>query len=365
VHSAPLTEYVPVDNRGQRHPTAGSALNEGVRAASREYVAFVQQDIFLHSLVELEEAAGMMAADPSLGLLGTVGVTRSGRILGLMRDRVVLIGEALDAPAVVDSLDEVLFIGRRSRLLTEPLSEDPALAWHAYAVEYGLRMRDRDLKVAAVDIPITHNSRSTNLVGLEQAHAAVACLHPQLVPVRTTCGTVTSGTRKRVWPETSRHRWRLRWLTGSWAARRAKVASGTSRIVLVDVRPDIDKIMKLIGADSLHVHNVVEHGRIFPDSPTGTVLKRHSRTVRLTSGPLSGWSGSDIQHEPTLLTNLSAHHLSVLKPEIGRHPHVIGYSKDIGYWAVFGSGADEVVRAYGSGSSRPAPVLLRSTMLTR
>ena len=59
-----------------------------------------------------------------------------------MRDRVVMIGEQAYATDV-DSVDEVLFMIERKRALAEPLSEDPDLAWHAYAVEYGARVRDR------------------------------------------------------------------------------------------------------------------------------------------------------------------------------------------------------------------------------
>ncbi len=92
-HTAPDTELVAVDNRGQRCTTAGSALNEGVRAATRDVVAFVQQDIYLHSLVALEEAAALLIDDPSLAMVGAVGIDSGGRVRGRIRDRVVLIGE--------------------------------------------------------------------------------------------------------------------------------------------------------------------------------------------------------------------------------------------------------------------------------
>ena len=87
-----------------------------------------------------------------------------------MRDRVVLLGETAREPTDVDSLDELLFMVPRRLVQREPVSESPELAWHAYAVEYGLRARSLGLRVCAVDIPLTHNSLTMNLDRLDVAN---------------------------------------------------------------------------------------------------------------------------------------------------------------------------------------------------
>lgn len=56
----------------------------------------------------------------------------------------VLLGKSAPRPRVADSLDEMLFLALRRLVLQEPLTESPEMAWHAYAVEYGLRAKGSD-----------------------------------------------------------------------------------------------------------------------------------------------------------------------------------------------------------------------------
>lgn len=157
-----------------------------------------------------------------------------------MRDRVLVIGSAAETPVEVDSVDEVIFMVRRERILARPLTEEPDLAWHAYAVEYGLQMRRLGLGVGAVDLAVTHNSLTINLQRLDVAHRKVASMHPDQLPVRTTCGTV--GPRLSGWkgaPVIRDHRWRVRWLARSLRAYRAGHSLHTP-VVLGDIRTDVD-----------------------------------------------------------------------------------------------------------------------------
>ena len=218
---APDSEYLPIDNTAGAFPTAGAALNHGASQARHDHVVFVHQDVYLHSVAALEEAAGMLAADDSIGLLGAIGPTADERYLGRIRDRVFLLGEPAPEPADVDCVDEVLFIASRAALAQEPLAEDPELAWHAYAVEYGLRARARGRRVCVADIPLTHNSLTVNLDRLEVAYAALAERYPDAMPVMTPQGQVGGPPRPRdrvtVLDE---HRWRFRWLIESRDATR-------------------------------------------------------------------------------------------------------------------------------------------------
>jgi hypothetical protein len=158
---APDTEYLPVDNASHTFTSAGAALNHGAAQARNEVVVFAHQDVWLHSIEALERAAGLLADDDSLGVLGSCGIAADGRIVGTIRDRVVVIGDPTAAPEDVDSMDEVLFMATRAQLLAEPLVTDPELAWHGYAVEYGLRMRSLGRRAAITHLPLTHNSLTT------------------------------------------------------------------------------------------------------------------------------------------------------------------------------------------------------------
>ena len=151
--------------------------------ARHDHLVFVHQDVYLHSLAALEAAAGVLADDPGIGLLGAFGVDASGSwwvvsaTASSSRAR-----RSTDRPRS-HSLDEVLFMAPRALVLREPLSEAPELAWHAYAIEYGLRVRSLGLRVCATDIPLTHNSATVNLDRLDVAYEAVAGQYPEEVPL--------------------------------------------------------------------------------------------------------------------------------------------------------------------------------------
>jgi hypothetical protein len=150
-----------------------------IRIARHKTVVLVHQDVCLHSGASPEAAARRLSDGSGHGLLGACGIDASGSVVGRMRDRICLLGRPLTGPCDVDSVDEVLFMAPRALLLDEPLTEAPELAWHAYAVEYGLRVRARGLRVGATRIPSTHNSLSGNLASLGAAHAAIARTHPE------------------------------------------------------------------------------------------------------------------------------------------------------------------------------------------
>ena len=232
-------EYIPVDNTEHAYSSAGAALNHGAALARHDVVVFVHQDVFLHSVDALVEAASHLR-DETWGVVGANGITAAGESVGRMRDRLEIIGVSAVVPVAVDSLDEVLFMVRRDRIVAHPLTEDPDLAWHAYAVEYGLRMQRLGLGVGAIDLACTHNSLTINLARLDVAHRRIAALYPERVPISTTCGVV--GPKSSTWrdaPVVRDHRWRLRWLKNSARARQARRHLRLP-VVLSDIRHDAE-----------------------------------------------------------------------------------------------------------------------------
>lgn len=333
-------EYLPIENVNGIYPSAGAALNHGVSLAANDVIIFVHQDVFIHSLTALKRAAGQMHAG-GFGLLGANGVQSDGLLVGLMRDRVILGGEPVVQPIDVDSVDEVLFMAPRSQLLSDPITESSDMAWHAYAVEYGLRVRRQGLRVGVADIPLTHNSLSVNLDRLDNAHQAVAARYTDLLPVRTTCGTITSKTAQadgHVWFPS--HRWRYRWLFDSILLQGARRTVGSIPGVLADIRHDIDEVIDRSPGQRLHIVNCSTGRPFLADGLDPLELRRRDGTVVFTDCGISDIPVLLASRSPgcwMLLTNLSQPDIKVLGPQLAGIPRVLGFHTAGGFWVLLGA----------------------------
>lgn len=328
-------EFLPVDNTAGQFASAGAALNHGARLASYDVVVFVHQDVYLHSLDRLL-AVGQHLRGDTWGILGSCGITADGRIIGRLRDRVQLIGEDAEAPVPVDSLDEVLFLIHRQRVLAEPLTEEPELSWHAYAVEYSARMREQGLGAGAVNTAISHNSLTVNTVGLKTAHHRVGSLHPRSLPLRTTCGTVESGAPG--WRESKpvRAPRALARLLGSEVEARRATRRTTLRFVHTDIRLDVDLLRHRPGSP-LHVLNLDTGGGFARHVPDQLALTRYGHPVLFRASPdLAGVTAllTEVPADRTVLvSNLTLDDVAGLADE--RHDWLAGLH-DGTYWLLAG-----------------------------
>lgn len=357
--SAPETQFIAVDNRGNPFPSAGAALNHGARQARNDVVVFVHQDVVLHSLVALEEAAGVLAAEPGIGIAGAVGIDSRQRILGRIRDRVVVIGEAVSGPRDVDSLDEVLLLVRRDQVLKEPLTEDPLLAWHAYGVEYCARVRSAGLRAVALDIPLTHNSLTTNLDALDLAHQRVGDLYPGLLPLRTTCGTIRGGESARgVRRRLRRVRGARVWWGESLEARALSRVAPASPIVLADVRLLIDETLARGEMTSLRALDL-DTGDGAPTAADG--MSRYGRPFVVATVSAAVAREAIEQREPTELLLITAADATLLAElgAVGDVPHVVGHSRDTGVWVLIGVPAARLAPLWSRTRNRPFAGLMR------
>jgi hypothetical protein len=361
---APQTQFVPIDNRGNPFSTAGAALNHGARQAVNDVVVFVHQDVVLHSLVALEEAAHVLLIHPEIGIMGAVGIDDHRRIVGRIRDRVVAIGEPAPRPRDIDSLDEVLFMITRAQVLREPLTEDPILAWHAYGVEYSCRVRRAGQRAVAFDVPITHNSLTVNLARLDEAHRRVGDTYPELLPIHTTCGTVHRGDGPGGLSRTLRRaRGAAIWWGESLEARHLGRHAPSSPVVLSDIRLVIDEAVTAGGKQSLRVLDVEA------DAPGRSPVDGVERF-----GIPFGVQSVHPEDVPTLLAERADDEL-ILVSGIERHrlgelgltaelPHVVGYWKDTGIWALVGVDAATLAPLWAQPRNRPfAGVLQRDRTL--
>jgi hypothetical protein len=348
-------DYVLIDNCDGTIPSAGAAFNLATARARHDYLVFVHQDVVLHSLTALERAAAAMEADHGIGLAGAFGVEHGGRLVGRVRDRVALIGDHNAGPADVDAVDEVLFIVPRRVFHAERLSEVPELAWHAYAVEYGVRLRDAGLRVCGVDVPLTHNSLSVNTEHLDVAHAEIARTYPHALPVRTPNGVVRSPRARRRHELMTQHTTRLRRLYESAHAHAGRRALGGAQCVLGDIRWCIDDLLAG-GADPLLVVNLDRDGTFVDDGPDPLVLRRHEYEVRLTSkGPdqVSEAIATAPVGASVLVAGLRARDLRALAPHLGHGRRLLGFRREVGYWLLVGPSVEPVAARLRSVTSTP------------
>ena len=362
-------EFLPIENASGTYPSAGAALNHGVTLAKNDVVVFVHQDVYLHSLAALKRAAAQMRAE-GFGMLGAIGMSADSLLVGRIRDRVLLSGVPVDSLTDIDSLDEVLFMAPRAQLLTEPLTESPDLAWHAYAVEYGLRLRRKGLRTGVADIPLTHNSLSVNLDRLDEAHQAVARQYPDMLPVITTCGTISQETARsdrRVL--LGRWRWRYRWLRGSIALQRAHRSAPHVACVLADMRHDVDDLIDRSPGKRLYILSSSEGQPFLTDGHGSLELtRRNGVAVFSTCGPSQ--LSAELKNCPagfwTLITNLSEADLGPLASQLPATNAILGFHEGTGLWLLVGLTLDEALPGWRSRRATPLgrlPALLVSLFI--
>jgi hypothetical protein len=321
-------------------------------------VVFVHQDVFLHSLAAVIRAAGQLQVG-GLGVLGAVGVHTDGRIAGRIRDRAVLVGVPVQQPADVDSVDELLFMVPRPLVLRHPLTESPDMAWHAYAVEYGLRVRRLGLRVVVTDIPLTHNSLTANLARLDVAHAAVAARYPEMLPVRTTCGVITGQTaRSSSGGWLGSQRWRYSWLRESVIVRRTCRITGAP-IVLADIRRDVDKIIERAPGRRLRIVNCSREARFMGSDEGPLELRRRNGRIVVDARQISDIPAALAADPPgswLLLTNMPQEDLGHIGARWPSNRQVVGFHTGIGFWILLGAAAADIPPHWRSERSVPLGV---------
>ena len=347
---APQTEFLPVDNRNGEFPTAGAALNHAARLAHNAVVVFVHQDVILHSLIELERAAHLLMTDTGIGVIGAVGIDSKRHIVGRMRDRVVQIGESASLPRDVDSLDEVLFMIRRELVLSSPLTEHPLLAWHAYGVEYAARVRRAGMRATAMDLALTHNSLTTNLDRLGLAHRKVGDDYPELLPIRTTCGTVYKGDGPGGLIRTVRRaRGAAIWWRESLEARAIGRESHVP-VVLADIRLIVDAALRLGEKRGLRVLDLATTPGTSVDRLTR--FDRDYEVVAVTVPEVEKIIDERPADQAILISGMHREDLSSF--HIPRDtPHTVGLWRDTGMWVLVGIESDALAPLWSTVRSRP------------
>lgn len=186
--SAP--EIITVDNRDSRFHSASAALNWGAARAAGNWLLFAHQDVTLLADDWLARGERMLEDHEFKGWCGIAGSDALGRFRGMLLDRAALIGEPLENPAEVQTLDECLLIHRR-KVPGHNYFDEALTGWHAYGVEACCAAIRGGATNYALPLPVWHDSKSTNLAGLEEAHRYVWQKHGSALPrIATSCGNL-------------------------------------------------------------------------------------------------------------------------------------------------------------------------------
>jgi hypothetical protein len=180
-------ELCLVDNTESIFDGAATALNVGAGEAKGEWLMFVHQDVRLLSLDWIQKTQELLSQLRPEGWVGAAGADNQGRIIGFMRDSGARLGFPFEGLREVETLDECLMIHRR---LEDSIYFDTGLkGWHQYGVEACIGAMVSGAKNFVLPFPIWHNSKRTNVVGLEEAKNYVwQKYRHRFDSIHTTCG---------------------------------------------------------------------------------------------------------------------------------------------------------------------------------
>ena len=174
--------------------SASQAYNNAIQKSRNELIVFVHQDMILPNLwlADLEKALGHLEVnDPNWGVLGSYGKTQDGRGWGHVyssgRD---VIGEPLDRPVAVQTLDEIVLILRKSSGLR---FDDSLPNFHMYGADICLRAARKGMKSYAFSAFCIHNTHQTLVLPKEFYECCKHIRHvwKNCLPIQTTCITIT------------------------------------------------------------------------------------------------------------------------------------------------------------------------------
>jgi SAM-dependent methyltransferase len=178
-------------------PDAATGLATGLARAKHELVIWAHQDVYMPRGFIARLSRRLRQAERRWGRIGVAGVygamqTAQGpRRVGRVVDRDRLLDEAVDLPALVSALDELLLDLPRDT----PLRAEPRLGFHLYGTDLCLQARARRLPAVVLDAICLHNSRHVDLPREFWTSAdALAAKWPDALPVATPCVMIGPGT---------------------------------------------------------------------------------------------------------------------------------------------------------------------------
>ncbi len=174
--------------------SAAKAYNDAIDRAANDLIVFCHQDIVLPEawLSQLQLSLDNLAiTDPNWGVLGSYGKTQDGCGWGCVYSSGRnIVGEPLDRPVVVQTLDEIVLILRKS----SGLRFDGLLPhFHFYGADICLRAAKRGMKSYTIYAFCIHNTHQTLVLPKEFYECCRYIKHvwKNHLPIQTTCIKIT------------------------------------------------------------------------------------------------------------------------------------------------------------------------------
>jgi len=179
----------------EKYPSAARAYNDVLRRSRNDLVVLAHQDIYFPEswLSALERAVSYLENnDPNWGVIGCYGVgankARYGRVYSA---GLGIIGKAIEHPARVQTLDEIVLVLRKSSGLS---FDDTLPGFHFYGADICLRAAPRGMNNYAIPAFCVHNTQLNPTLPEEFYHCYrhFKTVWRQHLPVHTSCITVST-----------------------------------------------------------------------------------------------------------------------------------------------------------------------------
>ncbi|MGC8979250.1 glycosyltransferase [Caldisericum sp.] len=162
-------ELLTIDNTKQQFKSAAEVFNKIGAKVKNQYIMFVHQDVELVSNSWLEDAERYLNTIQNLGIAGVAGMSETGKtnrergrnIIEHGTDhRIWEWGNKINAPELVQTLDECLVIIPKAVFQILKFDEEVCEGWHLYAVDYCLSAKKMNMNAYVIPMPIYHRSLS-------------------------------------------------------------------------------------------------------------------------------------------------------------------------------------------------------------
>jgi len=155
-------ELLVADNVEGQFQSIPKALNEMASKAKHDYIMCVHQDVFLIGKSWLRNAEKICNDLEGSGVFGVAGVNEKGAFVGFIVDRGRFWGFPLDVASSAFTLDECLLLIKRETFLKNKFDE--GFAFHSYAADLCLRIKEQGSNVSVIPSPIYHNSATVPIL---------------------------------------------------------------------------------------------------------------------------------------------------------------------------------------------------------
>lgn len=171
--------------------SAAHAYNAAIDKATNDLMVFAHQDIWFPEswTKDLRRSVACLAEkDPSWGVLGCYGVTQDGPRWGYVYDSALdkILGTSFEYPKVVQTLDEIVLILRKSSKL---YFDNTLPHFHFYGADICMTAKETGKKCYAISAFCIHNNNEYVFLPKEFYHNYLYIKRrwKKYLPIRTTC----------------------------------------------------------------------------------------------------------------------------------------------------------------------------------